>query len=171
MKKTFLAMAILGATVASAADSYLYWMVGSGAPAYTYARVRDLVDDNAYLTIYNSGYSPIGDSLEPYSGTEVSRATVAEASEWGDSLLARLPSADTTKSYIIELFNDDTFVGQSSVLTGSALASYISSGGMSVPTAGAWSPTSFAIPEPSSGLLMLVGCAVLALRRRKQKNA
>ena len=36
------------------------------------------------------------------------------------------------------------------------------------PTSGAvWAPTSYNVPEPSGGLLMLVGGALLALRRRK----
>lgn len=164
MKKAFLAMAILGATVASAADSYLYWMVGDGAPAYSYARVRDTSGDTAYLTLYDSGFESLGDSA--------TLADITSAKEWGDSLLARLPTTDSSKSYVVELYNDsDKFVAQSAVISGAQIANYISSGGMSMPAAGAWSASSFAIPEPSSGLLMLVGCAVLGLRRRRQKNA
>ena len=32
-----------------------------------------------------------------------------------------------------------------------------------------WNPTSYVVPEPSSGLLVLVGAALLALRRRKRR--
>ena len=32
-----------------------------------------------------------------------------------------------------------------------------------------WMPTSYVVPEPSSGLLLLVGAALLALRRRKRR--
>ena len=32
-----------------------------------------------------------------------------------------------------------------------------------------WMPTSYVVPEPSSGLLVLVGAALLALRRRKRR--
>lgn len=166
MKKAFLAMAILGATVASAADSYLYWMVSESAPSYSYARVRDLADssESGYLTLYNSEYTS--------QGTSANVATIEEARDWGDSMLAGLLSTDLTKSYIVELYNSDNkFVAQSAAITGSALADYISTGSMSPAIGGAWAASSFAIPEPSSGLLMLVGCAVLGLRRRKQKNA
>lgn len=168
MKKAFLAMAILGAMAASAADSYLYWMVGDDAPSYSYARVRDLADssESGYLTLYDSGYQALS------GGTKADKTTITEAQEWGDSLLAGLLSTDLTKSYIVELYNErGNFVAQSSAITGSALANYIASGSMAPAMGGAWAASSFAIPEPSSGLLMLVGCAVLGLRRRKQKNA
>lgn len=36
---------------------------------------------------------------------------------------------------------------------------------------GAWSPTSYNVPEPSSGLMLLVGGALLALRRRRNGGA
>ena len=40
------------------------------------------------------------------------------------------------------------------------------------PTAGeAWTPTAYTVPEPSSGLLVLIGGALLALRRRRKGEA
>ena len=32
-----------------------------------------------------------------------------------------------------------------------------------------WNPAAYVVPEPSSGLLVLVGAALLALRRRKRR--
>ena len=32
---------------------------------------------------------------------------------------------------------------------------------------GVWKPSGYSVPEPSSGLLMLIGGALLALRRRR----
>ena len=167
MKKAFLAMAVLGATVASAADSYLYWMVDSSAPSYSYARVRDVDNptESGFLNLYDSGYEALPEV------TKADVGTINAARDWGDSMLAGLLSTDLSKSYIVEIYNErGDFVAQSAAITGSALATYIATGSMSPATA-TWTATSFAIPEPSSGLLMLVGCAVLGLRRRKQKNA
>ena len=42
---------------------------------------------------------------------------------------------------------------------------------MNPTTGGAWAPTSYNVPEPSGGLLMLVGGALLALKRRRNGGA
>ena len=47
--------------------------------------------------------------------------------------------------------------------------SYITTYDATAPTIqGIWAPTSYNVPEPSSGLLMLMGAALLALRRRRR---
>ena len=40
--------------------------------------------------------------------------------------------------------------------------------GYNLPTFTAWSPESYNVPEPSSGLLVLIGASLLALRRRRR---
>ena len=165
MKKALFIVALIGSMVASAdTDSYLYWMVGESAPSYTTAKIRDISGEDAYLTSY---YAPNGEEI----GESVTSDIVTDQAAWGDGLYAAVDSSSLPQTFIVELFNGDTFVGQSTLSQADALQ-YIYAGGMSVPTATAPATfSSFAIPEPSSGLLMLVGCAVLGLRRRKQKNA
>ena len=66
------------------------------------------------------------------------------------------------------------FVGRSDTLNYNSALAYVTTFGTSQPLANPWSPTSFttaAVPEPSSALLMLLGCAGLALKRKKQAKA
>ena len=173
MKKLVLSLALLAST-AVFADSYLYWMVADSVTDYEYARMSV---GGQYLTIYDSAfdtpYEEGGETFASKPSGSVSSATMAEAREYGEAFYAALssvPGASAASTFLIELYNSSgTFVGQQA-LSGSALRFY--DAGTAVPAALApISASSFSIPEPSSGLLMLVGCAVLGLRRRKQKNA
>ena len=166
MKKALFVVALLGSMVASAdTDSYLYWMVGSGAPEYTVAKIRYGSDPDGYLTSY---YAPNAGAAS--LGTEVAVADVNLQRDLGDGMYAGVANTYLPSSFIVELYNSGAFVGQSEMSWETA-QQYLYGGGMGVPVASAASFSGFAIPEPSSGLLMLVGCAVLGLRRRKQKNA
>ncbi len=80
-------------------------------------------------------------------------------------------------SFTIELGNWEngtwTVLAESEIATHSALAGHISpgGGGLDVPTALPWMPTQWhqyyvPVPEPGTALLIVLGCAVLALRRR-----
>ena len=163
MKKALCVVALLGAMVASAEDSYLYWMVGSGAGDYSYARIRD--DGGNYLSIYDSGF----DSEYADAGDKsISKTNVDDLRKYNEGLYAALASSSVS-SFVVELYNaENKFVSQS-VLPYSAGSIY--TGGIGAPAASMASFSSFAIPEPSSGLLMLIGCAMLGLRRRRQKVA
>ena len=166
MKKLILSLALLSSAVVSA-DSYLYWMVDTSSD-YAYARILTPTDN--YLTIYDQGFDYAYNEAGGASG--VSKSTVTDFANNDEGFFASLNGIDVASStFIIELYNDSgKFISQST-LSGSAAAQYVYKGGTSAVPATAWSASSFAIPEPSSGLLMLVGCAVLGLRRRKQKNA
>lgn len=167
MKKALFVVALIGSMVASAdTDSYLYWMVGDGAPAYTTAKIRDISGADAYLTSY---YSP-GGTVIGTDGTVVPKSVVDAQATWGDGMYAAVDSNNLPQTFIVELWNGDSFAGQST-MSQSAAMQYIYGGGMSMPSLSPATFSSFSIPEPSSGLLMLVGCAVLGLRRRRQKNA
>jgi len=171
MKKIFLLAALLGVTGAFAADSYLYWMIDTGdAARYAYDTVRISADGGTtYLTIYDSSFG------SPYTVNDkpgVSDAQIAVADDWGNGFYASLAGVNLeTASFVVELYNDSTFLARNYSASSGEIAGYIYSGGISgaVPTL-PWTAGSFDIPEPSSGLLLLVGCAVLGLRRRRQAN-
>ncbi len=164
MKRLLSVLLVFGATVAAAEDSYLYWMVGENASGYTYDTVK--VQDNStgnYLNIYN------GSGVD--KGQSISASTVATYEELGRGLYAYLGSDPTYGSFVIELWNEGTQVAQSEELSlSTALANYIvTNNSMTLPQA--WAPQSFAIPEPNSAMLLLLGCAALGLRRRRERRA
>ena len=170
MKKSLLLAAILGATGAFAADSYLYWMIDTTSANkfdYSYARIKD-ANSNTYLTIYDGSFE------EAYTdgnyGDGVLKDYVAMADNANSGFYASLAGiTPSSASFIVELYNDSgKFLAQNFSASAGEIAGYIYSGGISVPPSVPWTASSFDIPEPSSGLLMLVGFAMLGLRRRRQ---
>lgn len=158
--------------MASADDSYLYWMIGDTDPYsasdYTTVRVKatDTSDDVSYLYLYGPG----GDALNAQT---VSSTDINALKSDGQALYAKLISGTSYSSFVIELLNDSNkLVAQSETLAYSeALAQYHITTGNSMTLPTMWAAGTFAIPEPNSAMLMLVGMAALGLRRRKLKKA
>ena len=166
MKKALFAIVLLGAVTASADDSFLYWMVGDDVTinANTTAKVKDTASGE-YLTIWDEW----GDVSY---GESVGQSTIQSTKEAGETFSASLAGVSTgNSSWIVELWEDNHVVSAtgaqpySSAYVGNGL------GGLGGSTPALLPASAFAVPEPSSGLLMLFGCAMLGLRRRKQKTA
>ena len=88
MKKALCVVVLLGAMAASAEDSYLYWMVGSDAGDYSYARIRD--DRGNYLSIYDSGFdSEYADSVDK----SISKTNVDDLRTYNEGLYAALATS------------------------------------------------------------------------------
>jgi hypothetical protein len=178
MKKVVSVLAILWVAVAAAEDSWLYWMVGDtgdytlGA-SYNTVRVRGY-DENGvgeYLSLYYDSSTVVP---EAYSGADHKALNNdnydISAMSSGVGLYAYLASSSAYSSFVIELFNDSSFVAASESLSIASAKAYIESGN-SITFANAWVGSSYAIPEPNSAMLLLVGCAALCLKRRKIKIA
>ena len=168
-------MAVLGAFAASADDSYLYWMVDTddGTAAkfdYDTVQVRAFetaagVDSGSYLTLYYGNGAAVG-------GTSVGKDLATSGLPFYASLASVMgPSF----SYVVELFNDGAKVGQSESLffTDAMAENYVafatSTGNL--PAMATWMAGGFsAVPEPNSAVLVLLGCAALALRRKKAEE-
>ena len=154
---------------ASADDSYLWWMVSDttgtqGVGAWDYATV----------TVFDGEGNNVG-YLAPQNGSGV--IGYDKTGNYAiNSAQSYIPSTYTEGyTFLIELWTDsDAWVAKGLNPVGyAALADYIyagSAGQGSLPYdfgAGGWS----AVPEPSSGMLMLIGMSLLALRRKNQKKA
>lgn len=178
----------LVATMVAKADasSYLYWMVDTeNTPDYS-----TLGYDKAQLSykyINESGETVYGGSLmsyvyndesstSPFQAITPTKGDVDDSYEFGTGFYANLaPIADKTSvSFYIELFNDGQRVMFSDGYTYDSIATqYIASFDPANPTSfiPLSTPWSAPAPEPTSGLLMLLGMAALGLKRRKMTNA
>ncbi|MCR5838923.1 MAG: PEP-CTERM sorting domain-containing protein [Kiritimatiellae bacterium] len=159
MKKTlFLAAALLAFFVRA---DYIYWMVDNPAGdsgQYTWT--------TAYLVQSNVSE----DSGRIGTLTSASAASLSALDEYAYSTLgANYDQA----SFFIELYNDSTFLAQSETRTYAQVKDSIFGGNPMSPIAAgtsAFAPASstYNVPEPTSGLLFLVGGMLLGLRRRRQ---
>ena len=133
---------------------------------------------DVFLDLYVPGYG-----LDVGSG-EYGVSFTDESGYWGAGVPTgnQSPSGDYSAgtpeyTFIVELGNIDssdnwTTVATSASATYSSLGAYIhESFGLNPSAMAVWTPTSFytPVPEPSSGLLTLLGFAFLALRRKRKE--
>ena len=148
----------------------------AGSTTATYTGTAYIFDSEAYsqqavLTAFLTSGIDFSNALDSKSVTSGKiSATDGEAFDWG-------ASGDTLKAYVVVIDGDNAFI--SSIVTGEAPAiSYkqlnfalkddsqaaaFSTGTFS---SGGWYSTG-SVPEPTSGLLLLLGVAGLALKRKR----
>lgn len=145
---------LLSASVLAADTSYLYWMtqdLGSfSGENWTYAKVKytdTLGSGSGYFdTQFSSGLTIVDD----FFAMQVAIGSLTLGNSY---------------KFALELFNgDNKVVGSSAWLAYDA--GFVGGKSMSAKEAVF---TGFQIPEPTSGLLMMMGFGLLALRRKQKK--
>ena len=176
MKKLVMMMAMAAAGAALGDYAYLYWEVNpptGGDPWLTEGRAFDY----AYLRAVDQGGNVIGDpirnydaSLQPAGGAEASYSTGD-----GPALATEVPVfgdistyASSLYGFVVEAYLDNELLWTSGAKWFDDLAAgnHIWRGDPSA-MSGDLAVATYMVPEPSSALMLLLGLAGLALRRRR----
>ena len=187
MKRSIIVLTtLLSASFAQA--SYLYWQVEASqldvlrtvGDTVTYSFNGHEVTGFNLVATKNGSYDVLASAYDtgsgwssPFSADPVSPMTATEG-----SLVADLTGYTTTGySYYIEIVGYDSSaypstgsgqLGTSELLAYAANCSNITTDLESIAAMPqAWTGGTYAAPEPTSGLLLLVGASLLALKRRK----
>ncbi len=178
MKKLMILAALTCATMARA--DFLYWSVDlsdDSIYSFNYATVK-ATDGNGttgdYLKLYGGGQTE-SSSTKVYSSNYGVNGDYSLGTTTGGGTFAGLDANGGISSFLVELWTDGatsdaaaTRVGYTS-LAYSDLVSYIYSD-MAMRGDTPYVVTdSQLVPEPTSGLLALLGVAALALKRKHQK--
>lgn len=185
MKKLILLSVLSALLDASAAeDSYIYWMVPEIANGT--ARFDQPIGGSYTAKVLafkggewsESGGTPLPIFTAPADGglgNPVEGGVPVTIGSGANNVAYFANIADTGDgwTYFVELYNDGGLLlarsaDEASLFYSQESIAALSNGTIATP-AKLWAPMTFVpAPEPSSGLLLLIGCAALALRRRKQ---
>lgn len=184
--KIIFAAALAYATQARAAsDTYLYFQIVDNPTIITLAGTQvplsgynwNGLDVTAARVVSMNGNVDTPLSLSYNAGGTLTGTGVSVVGMGVNMpLYAAMPDDPSSLSFAIELgnYNDGTWttLATSGSLDYTSLQSagytYMpSSGELALATLTAWAPTAYSVPEPSSGLLLLLGASLLALKRRR----
>lgn len=164
---------------ATAEDSYLYWMVSDKASGWGWDGNKLNGEYTAKIVAFKGDdwagtggtYLEIGtmDDFASYASVESASVTFGSGANNFQYLAKLAADSDWSNfsSYFVEIYNENQLLAHSDALSYTKESIAVLSG---LDTPGSpWMVANFTpAPEPNSALLMLIGCAALALRRRKQ---
>lgn len=186
LRSLFLSLFVLasGSVIADEAG-VLLWMVdtpeivdrgsvdGYVSPeGLTATAARVVATDADGVSVYLNLCYDAGDGS--FVETEISMATLTSDYRAGP-LWASLSSLSDAESYNYAIELGTLVGGEWNILavsdsrTFSQLENFVQYDAMSVPI-DIWTPQAYSVPEPTSGLLILIGVALLALRRKEVRS-
>ncbi|MCQ2367842.1 MAG: PEP-CTERM sorting domain-containing protein [Kiritimatiellae bacterium] len=146
MKKLITIMMVAFAAVAAKADLVLYWQVADTTFNGTYAVLQG---------VNGSETTSLAGMKLNSSGVTTVESYILSFSDYSQYIVALLDGDGNTLAVSTESYAQST------------LKSYIYDRGSSAqPPASPWQVSAFTIPEPTSALMLLVGLAGLALKRK-----
>ena len=165
MKKSLFVLAVM-AIFAVKAD-YLYWMITDNPGTH-----ENFVGTSIDFNQWDEAKLFVGGSS--FDGSDAVATMSKEAADAlrGNGLYA-YASIDTGyegTTFLIELWQDSSYLGCAKA-SAADLAQYIFTPDTMAPVVGGWMPDaiSYSVPEPTSGLLFLLGGMLLGLKRRRQE--
>ena len=145
----------------------LYWQINNNPNGDDYAAVAVLNGSGELV-----GYANILDG----DGGDVIGNLVAAEDAMSEMQYADISGYDSSYKFVVEMLslNTDDNTWERGWTAGTPMtyaelktAGYVSEGGISAGSVNSWT-SSVSIPEPTSGLLLLVGGSLLALRRKRR---
>ncbi len=167
--KKILALAVAAVAFAASAD-YIYWYVDNPEIEAGWANAGEKLDfAYATMTAFGTGddtgtalniYNPsTGDTGNPYLAAENNATGAAYAGTF---------DYDTTDHLRVDLYdNSGTSVGWQTYQMSQLIASVWTGNSVTSQSGATALAVTAVVPEPTSGLLLLLGGVLLALRRRK----
>jgi len=173
MKKFLSIIAMVVGLSAFAEDTYLYWMLNDeGFTGWTTMRMKAVTTSGSeYLAVYDyfddgHKYSADSDTKDIQKGDYDDYVNECSTLEGlSADFYALIGNLTGITSFVVELWNGSSMV-KSDTVAYSAAESYLQAGGPdAVPIA---APYTFTVPEPTSGMLVLIGGVLMALRRKRK---
>lgn len=165
---------VAGALLARATEEVLWWQVPDDATVATFhqgdVRASDLGADEARIVTSAGDYLVI----PPFEGPPPDDTESLEI-PMGAAWFAFLPDSPEGLSFMVELGNWEsgqwTAIAQSQSYTYAQLRDHIIRDWgtpYATPADSPWVAEGYVVPEPSSGILLLIGGGLLALRRKRR---
>ena len=153
---------VVGVAAHAEYSSYFYWQVDESVADFSYAQLR-LSGGSQYFTIGDTAYTKVG--AETAADATLGQTTLAVAANLG-------AYASSEYSFLVEVFGeDDGLLAYSDTFSyDDIVGSYVYSDMGTALSGTAYGVSVSNVPEPSSGVLLLLGLAALGLRRKRGRG-